>query len=607
MPPRYHPLMQSTTQELTVRSESIQRLYALYIADRFLVNRRYQRKLVWSVEEKQKLIDSILRDLPLPLFLVAENTRDVNTSLELIDGLQRLNAVFSFLENEYPLNGAYFDLDALADTKLKKDRGELVQKTPTMSREDSGKLANYAVALSVFRASDEASIEEVFRRINSGGRRLSRQSLRQAGTISRLADLVRVVSSSVRGDTSPSESVPLSVMPQLSITNYNLEYGVNVDDIFWVQQGVLRREDVRESLDEQLVLDILLDCMIDPLQTSGTRIRDAYYNYGEEEGADTKESRSAELAIEASGSQPLVDAFMRTYDELRATILASGKKFTALVGAGSGGRSPRYYHATFMAFYELMYRDGMRVADYEKAARALVNIGQGALQVPGGGGDWGADQKRTAIDGVKGVLRSSFEKSGAADDLGQFSYASQLETLLGNALVEQQQFDSKQGLLQLGSGRKLDEGCLRQIGETLSAMANSGPLSVGYVALGIADNSGDAARVTQLDGVVPISYRGFHMVGIEREARVLGKNLNEYWLWIIQKLASMSVLDRDVARSIGAASRLVSYHGLAVGLLRVNGQSQPVMYDGKLFERRGSSTVLVDPSDYLGVYRRFVV
>ena len=52
------------------------------------------------------------------LFLVAEIVRDGVLTYELIDGLQRLNAVFSFLENEYAVEGEYFDLDSLADTKL---------------------------------------------------------------------------------------------------------------------------------------------------------------------------------------------------------------------------------------------------------------------------------------------------------------------------------------------------------------------------------------------------------------------------------------------------------------------------------------------------------
>ncbi|MGH3867660.1 MAG: DUF262 domain-containing protein [Pseudonocardiaceae bacterium] len=81
---------------LTVRSESVQKLYTDYFGGRYSVNRRYQRKLVWTVEEKRALIDSIVRDLPIPLVLVAEIASPSGTGYELIDGMQRLNAIFIF-------------------------------------------------------------------------------------------------------------------------------------------------------------------------------------------------------------------------------------------------------------------------------------------------------------------------------------------------------------------------------------------------------------------------------------------------------------------------------------------------------------------------------
>ena len=50
---------------------SIMQAYELYRKDMLLVNRRYQRKLVWSTEEKQKLIESVLKKYPVPLILFA--------------------------------------------------------------------------------------------------------------------------------------------------------------------------------------------------------------------------------------------------------------------------------------------------------------------------------------------------------------------------------------------------------------------------------------------------------------------------------------------------------------------------------------------------------
>lgn len=406
---------------MSVLTPSVQTLYGQYVNDRFRVNRRYQRKLVWSVEEKQRLIDSVLKGLPIPLILVAEIGPPPEAPYEIVDGLQRLNALFAFLENEYPVGDKYFDLDSLADTKARKDEEKLQQKEPRLTRAESVRVANYGIALSVFRALDSASIDDVFRRINSGGRRLQRQELRQAGTTSLLADLVRLLSSRIRTDTSPGDIVPLALMPNLSITNRDLPYGVPSDDIFWVREGILRREEVRSSLDEQVVLDIVIDCLIEPPPNSGTRIRDDYYNFSyDQEDSPTPQSVTIARAIENYGLEKYQVDFMRVYDEIRATLKTADKKFSNLIEAGSGGRSPRYFHLIFMALYELMFREHMVVKDRSKLAQRLAGIGQNAAKVPGGGGDWMRDAKRQSIDAITGVLRLAFEKASGPEDYSRY-------------------------------------------------------------------------------------------------------------------------------------------------------------------------------------------
>ena len=66
---------------------SIQEIYRQYSEGKFLVNRKYQRKLVWTVDEKQFLIDSILSDFPIPLILLAKTEDD---KYEIIDVTGRL-------------------------------------------------------------------------------------------------------------------------------------------------------------------------------------------------------------------------------------------------------------------------------------------------------------------------------------------------------------------------------------------------------------------------------------------------------------------------------------------------------------------------------------
>ena len=118
--------MTKSLNSLTVNSKSIESVYRDYLEGFYGVNRRYQRKLVWTVDEKVRLIDSILKQYPLPQFLVAEAV-DTDHQYEIIDGMQRLNAIISFIENEFPVEGKYFDLLSLASTKERMDSGKLQQ------------------------------------------------------------------------------------------------------------------------------------------------------------------------------------------------------------------------------------------------------------------------------------------------------------------------------------------------------------------------------------------------------------------------------------------------------------------------------------------------
>ena len=49
--------------ELLPQTTSIQTIYSWFTEGKIFVNRRYQRKLVWTAIEKQKLIESIQKKL----------------------------------------------------------------------------------------------------------------------------------------------------------------------------------------------------------------------------------------------------------------------------------------------------------------------------------------------------------------------------------------------------------------------------------------------------------------------------------------------------------------------------------------------------------------
>ena len=210
------------TQDLTVKGESIERLYTQYRDRRYLVNRRYQRKLVWTLDEKINFIDSIKSGFPVPIVLFAESRGNKESLLEIIDGMQRLNAVMSFIENDYAVGGEYFDLETMATTKLLLDTSVVAQKLPKMSRPVCVQIAAYLVPISIYEFAETENVDEVFRRINSGGRKLSRQELRSAGATGYFAQTVRKISAKVRGDDSFSDQLRLNEMKLISITNRDL-------------------------------------------------------------------------------------------------------------------------------------------------------------------------------------------------------------------------------------------------------------------------------------------------------------------------------------------------------------------------------------------------
>ncbi|HGW2940517.1 TPA: DUF262 domain-containing protein, partial [Escherichia coli] len=47
-------------ENLDIDSRTTEQLYEWYLQGNLIVNRRYQRKLVWSLEEKTSLISSML-------------------------------------------------------------------------------------------------------------------------------------------------------------------------------------------------------------------------------------------------------------------------------------------------------------------------------------------------------------------------------------------------------------------------------------------------------------------------------------------------------------------------------------------------------------------
>ena len=72
------------------------------------------------------------------------------------------------------------------------------------------KIASYVLPISSYRSTNTETIDEIFRRINSNGKHLSKQEIRKAGSVSLLAESIRKISSEIRGDVSLGDRVYLN-------------------------------------------------------------------------------------------------------------------------------------------------------------------------------------------------------------------------------------------------------------------------------------------------------------------------------------------------------------------------------------------------------------
>jgi RNAse (barnase) inhibitor barstar len=587
--------------DLTVRGESVERVFSYFTGNRFLVNRRYQRKLIWTLEEKRNFIDSLIKGYPVPIILLAENAKREDNTLEIIDGMQRLDAVVSFISNKYAVQGHYFDLNAVAHTKALLDSGILEQQHPIMERAECVSFASYLLPLSIYEFADEGAVDTVFRRINSGGRQLSRQELRAAGSTDHFATIVRRLSAKMRGDDSYSDILRLNDMQKISITNRDLNYGIDVDKIFWVSQGILRREDVRQSRDEELVADIVAYMLSNDPISSRTEFLDDFYGMNLEKASQDRFTTIDEAIKRRSVDLVIID-FQRTLDQIRLALENADDTFARLIFTQPPITAARYFQVIFLAFYELIIKQNLEVSNRALLVQKLRRIGD-HLNIQGSGGRWGANDRQANIESAIGMLQACFSAATSYDP-AVVHWITQLQNLLSQSYTEQAAYDFKQGFIRLDGVKSFDDDSFEKILKTCVAISNIGQSRKGYVLIGIAENIATANRIETLFGIQCRPYQKFFVSGIEHEAVALGKNLDQFFQLIVNKIEQLPI-SQPLKSYITSNIKSVRYYEKTVYILEVVGQEEPSLYNGSYYQRSGANVVVVETKDFPAFFKKY--
>jgi len=132
----------------------------------------FQRNMVWNDDQRSYLVDSILRGLPVPeLYLQKSTSPDGDQRIVVVDGQQRISACIDFVLGKFKLSTSNTELDERwRDKKFE----ELVPELRARFR-------NFGFVGRQLPASlNEASLREIFQRLNRTVEALEPQELRHA-------------------------------------------------------------------------------------------------------------------------------------------------------------------------------------------------------------------------------------------------------------------------------------------------------------------------------------------------------------------------------------------------------------------------------------------
>jgi hypothetical protein len=586
------------------RGMTVMEAYELYRSNKLIINRRYQRKLVWSQQEKKDLVESILLQYPIPLVLLASQ----NDNYEIIDGMQRLNAIFGFIENVYSVffdgSEKYFNIKDYTFAQTQVSNGIVFPKGDQhefLTQRQVSSFIQYPFPVTIFKTGSSDEINETFRRINSTGRKLSPQEVRQAGNVSKFSLLVREIATEIRGDVS-RETLLLQEMPEISIDSKlsKHQYGINAEEIFWCRHGVLKISDLKESEDEQFIADIVLSCTLGSPFPASRVAFDNYYG----SGADDK-SHDIEIKINEVGKESIRDNIHLVFSEIFNLIDSDfgGDKLKSVLNPNAGGNPVKEaFYTLFMAFYDLIIVQNKIPFNRLELKKSLNNLHSKLVKSR----NYTVTGDRVQnINICKGMIQDYFKKSKSTFR-SNTSYLIDFQSYLMKSKVESAVYDFKQGFYTLSPMKRFfDEASFKKILCNISALANLGKDREGFLFIGVTDKEADTKMIETLDSIEKVPrYHDFGVVGLEREAVLKGVSLDQYISYITAKISS-SGLESSLKSRLTKDITPMTYHGFTVLMIKVVSGSEPVYFEEKLYHRDGANCIEMKGSAQKDIFKLF--
>jgi len=154
-------------------------LWENYQLEKFDFEPGYQRESVWSDEKQSFLIDSILKNIPLPPIFLHQTIDDSTgkTSFAVIDGKQRLTSIIRFIKGEIPASSDGQDSPLYDETLAGLEFSDLEKEELLDIRRAFWR---YSIPIEYIDTDQKVVVDAIFDRLNRNGEPLEGQELRRA-------------------------------------------------------------------------------------------------------------------------------------------------------------------------------------------------------------------------------------------------------------------------------------------------------------------------------------------------------------------------------------------------------------------------------------------
>lgn len=151
----------------------------------------FQRHFVWNdITRKSRLIESLMLRIPLPVFYFAQ---DEDGYFQVVDGVQRLTVIHSFLNNEFRLK----NLEYLSECDGKWYKNPAAPKENSIQGMYARRIEQAQLSINVIDPQTPPKVKyDIFKRINTGGKALNNQEIRNCLAYPKTRELLRILSHS---------------------------------------------------------------------------------------------------------------------------------------------------------------------------------------------------------------------------------------------------------------------------------------------------------------------------------------------------------------------------------------------------------------------------